>query len=638
MKHFYFLVALVIAGGSVTAQQVKDLPSIGKSNYPAVSADLVTTTSGVRPSDHLINRLPGDAIFTEDFASGIGSWTTSGADGALWLYDTDGPNGTFSDPVNQIITSTSVANGFMIFDTDFSNTLNGALDPNFTFRVGNLTSPTIDLTGISNAVIEFQHAYRHCCSNDFVYRVSVSDDGFTSNIATFEVPDKGVVGVNDNFRTDVTKVDISGFLSTASSLSTVQIRFEHDGNQPDGNSSTTSHYFWQIDDIVVRESHDVDLRMYSGNFYSTAYQLSYYQTPLHQVGPFEFSGEYCNFGGSAAPGAALDIDINAGAFTTSSAGGSLNAGSCDSVGATGTFSPAALGTYDVSFMASTTATEGDATDNEETDQFIITQDIYSQATTVRDGGFDGFISNIAGGTGSPFQIGSVHYIENNTFLTSVGIGLSGTSGTYDGTGELVYAVIYQFDANLGDYVYVDQSSDHTITAADQGAMVVLPLSTVIPLVAGDDILVVMGHYGGTTDVRLATAGTSQEGTVLGYDGSNSLFQLLTPGTPAIDLYLSETDPSGIEEATYANGITLNQNRPNPAANNTTISYELAQAGNVTIEVYDIAGKKVMDMNEGNKAAGNHNINLSTAGMNAGIYYYTLTSNGQRASKKMTVLK
>jgi len=84
------------------------------------------------------------------------------------------------------------------------------------------------------------------------------------------------------------------------------------------------------------------------------------------------------------------------------------------------------------------------------------------------------------------------------------------------------------------------------------------------------------------------------------------------------------------------GVALGQNIPNPATGTTMINYELSNAGKVSFEVYDIAGKQVFFSNEGNKPSGKHSFQLNVDGYNAGVYFYTLTVDGVRVTKKMTI--
>lgn len=96
-----------------------------------------------------------------------------------------------------------------------------------------------------------------------------------------------------------------------------------------------------------------------------------------------------------------------------------------------------------------------------------------------------------------------------------------------------------------------------------------------------------------------------------------------------------TPPTSVNEVN-GTGISLGQNMPNPADNNTAIQYSLKNAGAVSIMITDITGKVVYTSNEGNKAAGNHTLNVNTENMTAGVYFYTLTVDGVSVTNKMTV--
>jgi hypothetical protein len=90
------------------------------------------------------------------------------------------------------------------------------------------------------------------------------------------------------------------------------------------------------------------------------------------------------------------------------------------------------------------------------------------------------------------------------------------------------------------------------------------------------------------------------------------------------------------EAPAANGVTINQNVPNPANGSTMISYSLVENNDVLFTVTDITGKVVYTENIGNQSAGLHSINMSTTDLTNGMYFYTFTVNGQSSSRKMTV--
>jgi hypothetical protein len=82
--------------------------------------------------------------------------------------------------------------------------------------------------------------------------------------------------------------------------------------------------------------------------------------------------------------------------------------------------------------------------------------------------------------------------------------------------------------------------------------------------------------------------------------------------------------------------TLGQNYPNPFNSITEISFELANSANVSVEVMDMTGRKVMDRSEGKLPAGKHSLTLDAAGLDAGIYFYTLRAGQFKETKQMIV--
>ncbi len=80
------------------------------------------------------------------------------------------------------------------------------------------------------------------------------------------------------------------------------------------------------------------------------------------------------------------------------------------------------------------------------------------------------------------------------------------------------------------------------------------------------------------------------------------------------------------------------NHPNPFNPTTTISYQLPEAGIVTIKVYDILGKKVAELVNENKQAGYYTVNFDVGRLTSGIYISTIQSGNFVQSKKMLMLK
>lgn len=104
-------------------------------------------------------------------------------------------------------------------------------------------------------------------------------------------------------------------------------------------------------------------------------------------------------------------------------------------------------------------------------------------------------------------------------------------------------------------------------------------------------------------------------------------------TPMIRMILGTT-ASLSEEVALAS--TLNA-YPNPANNSTTITYSLNKSGNVNIVITDIMGRIVKTMEQGSQVAGtSYNVNLNTSDLANGTYFYTLSVDGERQTKKFVV--
>ncbi|MCP4634322.1 MAG: T9SS type A sorting domain-containing protein [candidate division Zixibacteria bacterium] len=83
---------------------------------------------------------------------------------------------------------------------------------------------------------------------------------------------------------------------------------------------------------------------------------------------------------------------------------------------------------------------------------------------------------------------------------------------------------------------------------------------------------------------------------------------------------------------------LLQNYPNPFNASTTISFDLAQAGNVVLSVYNLSGQKIETLIDREMQAGQHNVIWDALAFSSGIYFYKLTTDEKTFTKRMTLLK
>ena len=92
------------------------------------------------------------------------------------------------------------------------------------------------------------------------------------------------------------------------------------------------------------------------------------------------------------------------------------------------------------------------------------------------------------------------------------------------------------------------------------------------------------------------------------------------------------------EATPAPAFALAQNRPNPTAMSTTVSYVLDRPGHVVVEVFNTLGERVAVLVDERQSAGEHRVAVATDGLAAGVYVYRLSVDGASASRRMVVAR
>jgi hypothetical protein len=84
--------------------------------------------------------------------------------------------------------------------------------------------------------------------------------------------------------------------------------------------------------------------------------------------------------------------------------------------------------------------------------------------------------------------------------------------------------------------------------------------------------------------------------------------------------------------------SLELSGPNPFNAVTQLSYYLPEAGQVSLEVFNVSGRKVASLTEGWQSAGEHTVSWSAENFASGVYFIQLNTAYGRVAQKVTLLK
>ena len=85
-------------------------------------------------------------------------------------------------------------------------------------------------------------------------------------------------------------------------------------------------------------------------------------------------------------------------------------------------------------------------------------------------------------------------------------------------------------------------------------------------------------------------------------------------------------------------FSLLQNYPNPFNPRTVISFSLSVVSNAILKVYDVMGREVQTLVNERLQAGTYETTFDGSGLNSGVYFYRLKTEGFSETKRMILLK
>lgn len=103
--------------------------------------------------------------------------------------------------------------------------------------------------------------------------------------------------------------------------------------------------------------------------------------------------------------------------------------------------------------------------------------------------------------------------------------------------------------------------------------------------------------------------------------------------------LSKTDDQGRPETMPAAGVvSLDQNTPNPFNPTTEIRFVLAEAGRVSLRLYNVRGQEVQSLIDADAPAGVNTVMLDATNLPSGVYFYRLQAGNETITRKMSLVR
>lgn len=595
---------LLLAGTAITAQS------------------LMVKTAGngevIKPSTPTITK--ATVVWSNDFSNASDWVMTNTSNPALdWSIETD-PNAI---PVLALKPAafTTVSNGYAFINSDAAG--QGATQ-NCDITIAN----PIDLSAVSSVGLRFQHSYR---TFEDRRTVQVSNDN-GATWTEFVITEGLNSEANQNTANpDILTLNIS---SVAANQAQVLIRFHYEASWG---------WYWAIDDIDIIELDPFDLKAIDTYGADIMTDFEYSMVPMSQVRPISFGMVIKNIGGDSLTGAGVNYDINDGSSSveTGSFGDTIiQSTMIDTLFGTSTFTPSSVGTYTITLTAKADSADADPSNNTMTRSIEVTNNIWAL-----DYGTDEVQINQPGAVGvdsnGVFKIGNQFLSVGTDTIWSVEVGIGSNPAS---VGNDFFVEIRKFNTSISDWEVVATTPPHTVTNNDLGTLVNVDLNQSaslrgLPIAQGEQYVILAGHNGGsfTERVSFTRAGLVAEGTVLFTDDNDALTrfgnkQRAMRIRPNFD---RASNSAGVNENA---SVLVAQNMPNPARENTVISYTLVNNTDVTLTITDAMGKVVKTITRNNQSKGTHVFNVNTSDLANGIYQYTVRGAGSSVTKSMVVAK
>jgi hypothetical protein len=424
-------------------------------------------------------------------------------------------------------------------------------------------------------------------------------------------------------------------------------------------------YYWAIDDFTLSEAYNDDLKIsyvqmeWEDNDPNTLVPWIY-NIPKSQLdgtnGLANFQTTALNFGENDQEDVYLDLDITKNGnsvFHRMSPQKDLSVLVTDTIEIAEKYSPVDYGHYKLSMELKSKSADENLTDNKREVFFNVTDSIYSRADDTNDLGWsftmERYDINAEANVG--FFTGTMFPIYNDCEVSSVSVFIAG--GKADELINYRYS-LYYVPVEESDPTPFEVLSTETIQldSADFGTWVTLMFDK-----DGETEFLKKGDlvYAGLTfdNMNPEYMVRRNKGIEIGTDNSVKLVESTAIGFSNgywetglgdfigkrnLMIRLNLNDHANLIDGVEAirQEALLGQNYPNPFTGSTQINFELSSGSDVTFELTDISGRKVLEIHKGHLPAGTHTTELETGNLEAGVYFYTLRAGNFIKTKQLVI--
>ena len=671
MKKLYLFGAIILTGSMLNAQsklglQQRVLQYTENNTSPQKNEAKIY-------SNESLQKMKKSAFWSEDFSNGFdgqgsnGAWTQSGkanpSTGVVPEWEYRGPSTTPDVTTGSRgscvgtrgpITSNTVANGFMIFDSNFwdeplpAQCAGAGSGTSPRPHQSAIVSPSIDLSAQPEVQLFFTTYARNFAA---AVNISVIADGDTTLILDlYEF--LGLAGNGATVTNNLVGIDIS---DVAGGKSDVKIKWDFVGD----------YYFFMMDDVFMDEIPDYDYNIVEVFNDDITDYYEYYDLPLsqaHLLTPII----NVNSRGTEPVDLELSITINEpngnvqGPFTQTLANFPKDSSSGNII--IPTFTPTQLGVHTMTFRVSTPndALDLDTLNNVVTRNFNVTTGLWSDAFSERlSFAFFAPLVDEAPGENETFQ---TFYTYNDEVILGMDYVVTNDERRpdeqtfeFDEVEISIYSVdkdAYQASIAAGTVLksevfskeastYVELTPD-LIGSSDNFKINTQLFESPVAIDA-DNIFAVSLYNSGGGYLSITTTSPNNNSDLSGVTRARGL--LADPGSASDDqlFFFSNSNPyirahtTGVEGVKDNKALNVNLNAaPNPSNGLTNISFTLSESAHAIFEVKDVLGKTVYNVDNTIYNKGRNVIELNTASFEAGIYFFTINVNGKSQTKKLVV--